>query len=155
MRAALVAAAVAGATVSVTIYVSQVRTARAVAAVEHARDFRDFHDFHAILRQVRASDSALNPSVLRQEALSAALVRLGRGAEAERKLAAAARRRPSTAELWVTLAFIRVGQGHRAAARAAYARARALDPQIPPPVFPPVPPQPRSGPRATGAGRGP
>jgi predicted Zn-dependent protease len=60
---------------------------------------------------------------------SAALLRAGRPAEAQRLAEAAARRQPDDYVGWVALAGVRAARGDAAGAQRARARARALNPR--------------------------
>ena len=84
------------------------------------------------LSQLRASDWALNPSVYRDEAIADGLLHTGRPAKAERYMVASVRRQPGNVLAWYALARIQVARGRLAAARASYARARSLNPHLPP-----------------------
>jgi predicted Zn-dependent protease len=120
----LVAVCAAGVTASIVTYVSQDRLKDAFG------HFLVTQDFHAALAQVRASDSALFPSVYRDVGIAVSLVKTGHPAEAERVMAESARRSPGDVRTWVTLSRIQVTRHRFAVARASYARARELDPVL-------------------------
>jgi hypothetical protein len=123
LRVALASLCVAGATVSALTYASQ---------VEVERTFSQRHgDFAGALRHVRASESPLNPSILRDTAESASLLHTGHPVAAERVMLNAARRRPFDVFQWFVLTRVQLGRGRDAAARASWARARRLDPHLP------------------------
>jgi tetratricopeptide (TPR) repeat protein len=126
VRAALVAICLVGATVSVVIYVSEVRLTDGLVASRHSRECP------AKLAELQASDTSLNPSLLRDFTLASCLYQAGRGAAADRTFARAIARDPRFANAWYALALYEVGRGRRPAAIAAYTRARALDPNLPP-----------------------
>jgi predicted Zn-dependent protease len=120
----LVAVCAAGVAASIVTYQSQDRLKAAFGR------FLVTQDFHVALRQVRASDSVLFPSVYRDVGVAVSLLKTGHGAEGERVMAASARRSPGDVRTWVTLARIQVTRHRLAAARASYARARALNPTL-------------------------
>jgi predicted Zn-dependent protease len=129
-RAVLALLCVAAAVASTIAYVS-------VKRVDHAaHGFRGFAraDFARTLRELRDSDSALNPSNYRQQGIAVAMLHVGRRAEAERTIVRAARAQPQNAFLWVQLTRIQVARGRLAAARASWAHARRLDPHLPEPL---------------------
>ena len=131
VRAALAAACLAGATVSVITYVSEIRLQHGAAALARG------HNAEGALRELRASDSPLNPNSQRSVLVAVALFRAGRRSEAERTLVVAARREPENVQIWASLAYLEFRLGHLAAARAAFAHARQLEPQphLPLPSF--------------------
>ena len=120
----LVAVCAAGVIASIVTYRSQDRLKDAFG------HFLVTPDFHVALRQVRASDSVLFPSVYRDVGVAVSLVLTGRGAEGERVMAASAHRSPGDVRTWVTLARIQVTRHHFAAARRSYLRARELNPAL-------------------------
>jgi hypothetical protein len=123
LRGALAAACLAGAGAAALTYASQIEVDRTFALRRG--------DFAAALRHVRASDSALNPSILRDTAESVSLLHTGHPASAEAVMANSARARPFDVVRWFVLVRIQLGRGRAAAARASYARARRLDPHLP------------------------
>jgi cytochrome c-type biogenesis protein CcmH/NrfG len=135
LRAALAAVCVAGAALCTIAYVSETR-------FQHALDTSlQSGDYQRALRDVRASDSPLNPSAHREGAVALALLVLGRPAAAEREAAGVTRREPGNVDTWVLLARIRASRNRLPGARAAWARARRLDPRLPaaPPAGIPAP----------------
>ena len=94
--------------------------------------------FAVTLRKLRESDSVLNPNVLRDTGIAISLLHLGRAAESERAMVHAVRREPGNVNAWATLAQVQVARHRLAAARRSYARARELDPHLPPGLPPPV-----------------
>jgi cytochrome c-type biogenesis protein CcmH/NrfG len=132
VRAALAAVCVAGAVACAVSYVSVERFARALDTFLHTGDNA------RVLREVRASDSPLDPTAYREANISVALMALGRRAEAERVATSLSRREPQNAQTWLTLARIQVTRGRTRAATASWARARRLDPhlrsELPPPL---------------------
>jgi Flp pilus assembly protein TadD len=126
VRAALAAVAVAGAIAFGLTYRSHVRFQNAFDTLYQTADWGP------TLRALRASDSALNPTAAREGAIAIALLGSGRPAEAERVVAVAARREPGNAQAWVALAQVQVSRGRAPAARVSWARARRLDPHLPP-----------------------
>jgi len=98
-------------------------------------EFRTFEAHPSIARSLdalRASDWALNPSVYRDEAIADGLLHTGRPVEAERYMVASVDRQPGNVLAWYALARIQVARGRLGAARASYARARELNPHLPP-----------------------
>jgi cytochrome c-type biogenesis protein CcmH/NrfG len=125
LRGALALVCVAAAVASVITYAS-------VKRVDHAAyGFVASGDFPRVLRDLRASDSALNPSNYRDQGIAITLLHMGRRAAAERAMARAADAEPQNAFLWVVLTRIRVTRGRLAAARASWAHVRRLDPHLP------------------------
>jgi predicted Zn-dependent protease len=105
-----------------------------VKRVDHAAyGFRGFAraDFARVLRDLRRSDWALNPSNYRDQGISVAVLHLGRPAEAERLAAKVAREQPQNAFAWTTLTRVQVSRGRVAAARRSWRRVRRLDPHRP------------------------
>lgn len=127
LRLALALVCVAAAVASGIAYVSVRRVDDA------ALGFRGFAraDFVHVLRVLRESDSALNPSNYREQGIAVALLHLGRPAVAERSIARAARAEPRNLFLWVPLTRIQVARGRFAAARRSWAHVRRLDPHRP------------------------
>ena len=125
MRAALVAACLAGAAASFIAYRSQRETG--LALVEMLRGGGD----ESTLRQLEGADTRLYPDSLRESTRAVVLTRLGRPAEGERILLDAVGREPENQVLWVTLARVQATLGKRADARASAARAAALNSQTP------------------------
>jgi uncharacterized protein HemY len=89
-------------------------------------------DFHRALRELRASDSVLNPSVNRDQGIARALIGIGQPARGERLMAESARRQPDNVQPWIELVRIQVARGRLAAARASWAHLRRLNPNLPP-----------------------
>src|SRR4051794_33547103 len=104
LRVVLAVACAAGAVVSFTAYVSQRRLYDAGA------EFQRTLDFHVSLRDLRASESPLNPSQVRDAAQAVGLLHTGRPAAAERILARSARDHPYDAETWVALARLQLAR---------------------------------------------
>jgi predicted Zn-dependent protease len=105
-----------------------------VKRVDHAAyGFRGFAraDFARALRDLRHSDSALNPSNYRDLGISVALLNLGRPAEAERAIARVTREQPQNVVAWNTLTRVQVARRRLAAARRSWRRVRRLDPHRP------------------------
>jgi predicted Zn-dependent protease len=123
LRAALAAACVAGAVAAALTYASQIEVDRTFSLRRG--------DFAGALRQVRASESALNPSLVRDIAESLSLLHTGHPARAEHFIANAVRARPFDVSRWFVLTRVQLGRGRVAAARASWARARRLDPALP------------------------
>jgi cytochrome c-type biogenesis protein CcmH/NrfG len=119
----LAAACLAGAVVAVLTYASQIEADRTFQLRRG--------DFRGALRHVRASETALNPSLLRDTAKFASLLHTGRAALAEHLALEAARERPFDVSRWFLLTQIQLGRGRAAAAHASYARARRLEPHLP------------------------
>ena len=112
-------------------------------------DFLETRDFRGALPRLRDSDSVLNPSVYRDFGIAASLLGTGRPAEAERVMARSARRQPRNLQPWIELVRIQLTRGRLDAARASWAHARRLNPNLPleiPPSF---------ARRAIGEGAGP
>jgi hypothetical protein len=124
LRAGLAVVCVAAAVASAITYASVVRVDRV------ANGFLRSADFSGVLRDLRASDSPLNPSNYRDQGIAITLLHIGRGAEGERFMARAAHAEPENALLWVPLTRIQVARGRLAAARASWAHARRLDPHL-------------------------
>lgn len=124
-RLVLAVACVAAVVVCAIAYVSVVR-------VDHAAfGFVSSGDFQRVLRDLRESDSALNPSNYRDQGIAITLLHMGRPAAAERFMARVARAEPQNALVWVPLTRIQVTRGRLAAARVSWAHARRLDPHLP------------------------
>jgi predicted Zn-dependent protease len=119
---------VAAAVACAIAYASVVRVDRA------ANRFISSGDFAHVLRDLRASDSPLNPSNYRDQGIAITLLHMGRPATAERVMARIARAEPQNAIVWVPLTRIQVARGRLAAARRSWAHARRLDPQLPAPL---------------------
>jgi predicted Zn-dependent protease len=105
-----------------------------VKRVDHAAyGFRGFAraDFARALRDLRDSDSALNPSNYRDLGISVALLHLGRPAQAERLAARVTREQPQNAFAWITLTRVEISRRRAAAARRSWQRVRRLDPHRP------------------------
>jgi Flp pilus assembly protein TadD len=139
VRAALAAVCAAGCTVCVLTYASRTQLKDAFAAyiAQVSRQPRAGGEtarrpFEITVRKLRDSDSALNPNVLRETGIAISLLHLGRAAESERTMVRAARREPNNVNAWATLAQVQVARNRLAQARRSYARARELDPHLPP-----------------------
>jgi predicted Zn-dependent protease len=132
LRASLAAACVAGALACGVTYVSQVRLARAFAT------FDKRHDVSRAVADLRASDSVLNPSILRDISISVGLVRTGHPGQAERTMAAAVQREPGEPSAWGILARVQLSRKRIAQARASWVHARRLAPQLPVQLPPPL-----------------
>jgi predicted Zn-dependent protease len=135
VRAGLVVACLAGIAVSAIVYRSEGRTASALKVVV-AGGGDD-----AVIAELRAAKTPLNPDSLRDNSEAIALARLGHAAEAERLMAPVVRREPENQLVWVVMARVQVTAGHPAAARRSYRRAVALNSQtprldLPPPLRP-------------------
>jgi cytochrome c-type biogenesis protein CcmH/NrfG len=125
VRLVLAVAFVAAAVASAITYASIVR-------VDHAAyRFQATGDFQRVLRDLRGSDSSLNPSNYRDQGIAVALLHTRRPVAAERVMARAAHAEPQNVFAWVPLARIQVARGRLAAARASWAHARRLDPHLP------------------------
>jgi predicted Zn-dependent protease len=109
------------------IYASQTRLQDAIRAygARHGREAA------LTIRELRASDSSLNPNVYRDSGIANSLLRAGHPAAAERTMAAVTRDQPDSVIAWFALTRIQVARGRLAAARASYARVRRLDPHLP------------------------
>jgi predicted Zn-dependent protease len=124
LRATLAAVCLAGAVACLVAYVSNVRFTDALETSLHTGDYA------RALREVRRSDSALNPTAYRDVAISLALIEVGRPLEAERLARRLTRREPDNPQTWISLARVQLTRGEAAAARASWARARRLDPHL-------------------------
>jgi hypothetical protein len=124
-RAALAAAALAGAIAFGLTYRSDARFNRSFDTLYKTVDWS------RTVRELRASDSALNPTAAREGAIAIALLGSSRPRAAERVAADAARREPGNAQAWVALAKVQISRGRTAAARASWAHAQRLDPHLP------------------------
>jgi predicted Zn-dependent protease len=125
VRLVLAVACVAAAVACAIAYAS-------VRRVDHtAYGFASSGDFTRVLRDLRDSDSLLNPSNYRDQGIAITLLHMGRPAAAERTAARTARAEPENAFVWVVLTRIRVARERLAPARASWARARRLDPHLP------------------------
>jgi hypothetical protein len=131
LRSALVAICLAGATACVLTYVSQVRLQNAIVTYGVTKDFA------RALRDLRASDSVLNPNAFREAGLARALLHTGHPAAGERSIAQAARAQSGNLVAWLALVRIQVARGRLAAARVAYAHVRRLYPRAPRELPPP------------------
>src|SRR5436190_11246337 len=136
-RLALAAVCAAAATACAITYVSAVRLQDALVRFQHTADLG------RALRDVRGSDSPLNPSGFRDAAIVLALLEVGHPAAAERSAAATVRREPDNAQTWFELARIQVSRKELPAARASWVRARRLNPHIPPALPAPIIPRKR------------
>lgn len=96
----------------------------------------------AVVAELRAAKTSLNPDSLRDNSEAIALARLGHADEAERLMLDVVKREPENQLVWVTLARVQVTAGHTEAARRSYKRALALNSQtprtedLPPPLEP-------------------
>ena len=96
----------------------------------------------AIVAELRAAETPLNPDSLRDNSEAIALARLGHADQAERLMQDVVEREPENQLVWVTLARVQVTAGHEEAARRSYRRALALNSQtprsadLPPPLKP-------------------
>jgi predicted Zn-dependent protease len=124
VRAALAAVCVAGVIACAVTYVADVRLHDALA------EFGRTRNFNRALRELRASQSALNPQVGRDVGIAYAQLATGHPAQAERAIAAATRREPGNTRAWIELTRIQLARGRLTAARASWARARQLDPHV-------------------------
>jgi Flp pilus assembly protein TadD len=125
VRVVLAAVCVAAAVASAITYAS-------IKRVDHAAyGFARSGDFPRVLRDLRASDSPLNPSNYRDQGIAVTLLHMGRPAAAERAMARAVENEPENALVWAQLTRIQLTRGRLAAARASWARARRLDPHLP------------------------
>ena len=131
LRAALAGTCLAAAIASFMTYIAVVRLKDAFVEFDSAPNFA------RALRDMRASDSPLDPSTLRKTVIAVGLLRTGRPAEAEGVMANAVRREPENAAMWVTLARVQLTRGRPAAARASYAHSRRLNPHVPRRLPPP------------------
>ena len=114
--------------------VASVVTYVSVKRVDHAAfGFHGFAraDFARALRDLRDSDSALNPSNYRDLGISAALLHLGRPAQAERLIAQVTREHPQNVVAWNTLTRVQIARGRLVAARRSWYHVRRLDPHRP------------------------
>jgi Flp pilus assembly protein TadD len=122
--------------VSAIVYRSEGRTASALKIVV-AGGADD-----AIVAELRAAETPLNPDSLRDNSEAIALARLGHADQAERLMQDVVEREPENQLVWVTLARVQVTAGHEEAARRSYRRALALNSQtprsadLPPPLKP-------------------
>ena len=145
-RVVLAAVCAAGCAVCVLTYVSRVQLkdafatyiAQVSAQPRSGGPGAARRPFAVTLHKLRDSDSALNPNVLRDTGIAISLLHLGRGAESERTMLRAVRREPGNVNAWATLTQVQVARHRIAAARRSYARARQLDPHLPPGLPPPV-----------------
>jgi predicted Zn-dependent protease len=124
VRAALAAAALAGAIAFGLAYRSHVRFNRSFDTLYQTVDWS------RTVRELRASDSGLNPTAAREGAIAIALLGSARPQAAERVVADAARREPGNAQAWVALTQVQVSRGRTVAARVSWAHARRLDPHL-------------------------
>ena len=100
--------------------------------VDHAaRGFIGSGDFARVLRDLRDSDSPLNPSNYRDQGIAVTLLHMRRPVAAERLMTRVARAEPQNVLVWVPLTRIQVARGRLEAARASWAHARRLDPHLP------------------------
>jgi hypothetical protein len=121
---ALAAVCLAGVVICVVAYVSHVRLDRAFG------QFQAHPDFGRGLRDLRASQSSLNPNLFRDVGLAYSLLALHHPLAAERTIAAAARREPRDVRGWIGLTRIQVSRSRLAAARVSWERARGVDPHL-------------------------
>jgi cytochrome c-type biogenesis protein CcmH/NrfG len=132
LRAALVAICLAGIVASALTYASQVQLTQAIET------FGVTKDFARALRDIRASDSALNPNVFRDAGIARSLLHTGHPLAAERTIARVTRDQPGNVVAWVSLTRIQLARGRMAAARASWARVRRLNPHAPVELPPPA-----------------
>ena len=92
---------------------------------------------NAILAELAAAKTKLNPDSLRDNSVAIVLARTGRADEAERLMLEVVEREPENQLVWVTLARVQVTAGHEDAARRSYRRAVALNSQTPRADLPP------------------
>ena len=135
VRAGLVVACLAGIVVSAIVYRSEGRTADALKVVVGGGGD------DAVVAQLRAAKTPLNPDSLRDSSEAIALARLGHADDAERLMEDVVRREPENQLVWVTMARVQVTAGDEDAARRSYSRAVALNSQtprvdLPPPLRP-------------------
>jgi tetratricopeptide (TPR) repeat protein len=130
VRAILAAVCVAGLIACVLTYRSQSQFTEAF----HRSGAK--HQYAGALAEVRASESALYPSVDRDSLTTVILLKLGRPAAAERTARRAAAGNPDDVRAWALLARVQLTRGRVAASRASWRRARALKPDLPARVNP-------------------
>jgi cytochrome c-type biogenesis protein CcmH/NrfG len=105
---------------------------RSVIRIDHAAyGIVNTRDFPRSLRDLRAAESSLNPSIYRDQAIAVSLLHLRHPVAAERWIRGAAHEQPRSAAEWVALTRVQVTRGRTAAARVSWAHARRLDPHLP------------------------
>lgn len=130
MRAGVAGLCVAGVVASAITYRSQHRLEQAFASVIVGKP-------RAATAKLAKGSQLLHPDTRADFAKSIYALFHQDSAHALSYAAGATRREPENAGTWLSLARIQLGVGQRQQARASYARAKALDSQLPRTQFPP------------------